>query len=1390
MVVLQKFLGVILKSCLFMDRFFLRAVDWVISSGVPMRFFSDRVRGVRSNISLWRGIIYSLLSLFVVAVGLYCGDSDKSKGLLAKPDKVSNFEITSGNALITISWDATEGASEYKIFMDDDSGTSKLLDMPEETGEKSYSKPFSKGLEGVAMENGIRYAFQILARNSAGEGDKSDKAYGMPRPKNLGTLGGLRANPGSTQATLTWDVNSLATKYIVHRKTSSDTFFNEIETVTKEECSAQGSAEECMYVDTGLTNNTNYNYKVIAVMVIDGDGLEATEVKSLNDASALTSARPRSLSDRQVRITHTVNAMRSLTDGAQINLKIREPISLSAVLITGYEIETLTETGGPLIPNVPVITIRTLSPSPMKSVDQPYGLARQYRVTAQSGQGQSIAPISDSQNTIDVPAILPDAPTVSDFMVSGVTAVKSDLSWSTTGRATHYTLQRTSGGSTHAFFTKMEKAGLTKMGSKYTFTDTHNLGQGQSYAYDLIPVISGLNVDGVQGIVATQSGTTPTDSATTNIVDTYTFAQDVLQKVDTFVGVGTTSGAFSANLDSFSRVVPAASRPFGLVRVSAVNTRRTRYFWYTSWRLHNNSNSGNGYYDHTPDRLTTDMLVQGFSMNSLSGPGCPVKFDFPFMITPGTDTTSEFQNRRAKRYSGIVTKEGSQSTGYEVKKVNNQYLRKGLPGYLKYTFKSGGSNPNMDVEFTVSRRAGIGKFTFHGSPTTASAIFTSYTSSNREDASNVSYDANGQEISGLVHGGEFCNPGSNAYKIYMVAKLSQNVVGRQAIRGDEEYAVQVNLPASKVLYVKFALSYTSYEKARLNLAEIDNFNFDKTKKEAEAEWAVILSTVAIKDTGRASDKKIFYSALWRMFQHPTIYQDIDGSYRGFDNKVHNISEHTTPRAMGNMYTDFSGWDIYRFQTQLLAFLMPEAASDMAQSLTIQAEQTKMQHGKSVAAFPRWTVGNDDALMMHGNPGQIIVANMYAFGARNFDIAKAWNFSKSNGTDACSNNRNSFGGCLSPLSEYRSFLQNEKSNTSHYRRGVYASSGAGNDNPSSKTLEYTTAEFAKAQLAKAMYDRTPATNTSARNEYRTAYNRYAVRAARWREVIRRNRQSSGGSAAKNLKSGASFYEGTNYQYRWVVPYDGRALFGRGLHSSGRTPAQVLENHASGFEAATDKTSGMYMGNQVCLATPWLFNYVQQPSRTQHYVRSVMESLYGDGIDHGLPGNDDLGTLSGWYISAALGLAPTIPAVPIFLLNTPFFSNVVINRLKVNIGSFRPANTTDIRMENLLSNKRIKITTEDSKNQKFITGFRLKKAGGSFVSQNKSYVKLSDLQEGAELDFSATGIESQANWAKSADSRPPSMSKNKTRGSNDVLEYGSDLDTNGLGSIEHSFALPVR
>ena len=1027
-------------------------------------------------------------------------------------------------------------------------------------------------------------------------------------------------------------------------------------------------------------------------------------------------------------------------------------------------------------------------------MSQAFGVARRYRVTAQSGVLGARSDIADSANIDDIAGISPDPPVARNFAVSNVTNAMTALQWSKMGRATHYTLERIVDGTTTNLFTKRIVSAFSGTNRDYTHEDTHNLSSGKPYAYTLTPVIFKQGLFDVPGTDITRNGTVP--GFAPGAMAALRFAQTVVPNVDTFIGTGAVSGAFSSSLDNYTRVVPAASRPFGLVRVSTINTRRETYFWGAPWSYR--GSGGYGYYEHNPDKLAIAMLVQGFSMNSLSGPGCPVKFDFPFMAQPNTNSTTEFKNRKTKIMNGHITSNNRKLTGYEVKKVNNVYQRKGAPGYLKYTFKSGGRHPNMDAEFTASRRAGIGRFTFHGAPSTASIIFTSYTSSSRDSsASSITYDSTTQEIKGVVRGGEFCNPSSNAYKIYMVAKLDQTITSNASLKGGAERVVIVNVPTSKMIHVKFALSYTSYAKARLNLAEIPGFSFNITKRESQAEWAAVLSTVAINDANRISDKRIFYTALWRMFQHPTIYQDIDGSYRGFDNKVHNISEHTTPRQMKNMFTDFSGWDIYRFQTQLLAFLIPEAASDMAQSLTIQAEQAKTSNGKSAAAFPRWTVGNDDALMMHGNPGQIIVANMYAFGARNFDIDKVWNFSKVDDTDVCSNNSTGSGfSCQSPLSEFKTFLTNETPGSYYYRKGIYNRAFTqSNDNPSSKTLEYTTAEFAKAQIAKGMYDKTPSTSAAQRTKraaYMTAYNKHIQRAGRWREVISRSHSAGarGTTAARDFKrNGANFYEGTAAQYRWVVPYDGKPLFGRGAGGNS-TPLAILESHARRFVTATDKTSGMYMGNQVCLATPWLFNYVKKPTRTQHYVRAVMTALYKDSVTQALPGNDDLGTLSGWYVSAALGIAPTVPAVPVFLLNTPYFSDVTINRFRVNIDGFSVKNTSMLDMNTILSGKPIKIMANSPKTQKFITGLMFKKSGSSsFVSHDKSYVKLSDIQEGGTLRFTTTATESQTTWATSDNSVPPSMSKNKTTDSNDEREYTSIPDEDGFGSIDHTFALPV-
>ena len=1374
------------RLCLVVDRCLLKAVD-LIFSWWPVRFSSGWVWKKFLNFSLLkRGVAYSFLSVFLIAVGIYCGSPSANLKDQVLPGEVTGFKVMSGNGIVHMSWEPSKDASRYMIFMDDDSEVSMLLGMHSPTEGSVVQKSFAKGLNDAAMLNGKKYAFQILANNDQGDGAKSDKVYAMPRPDSLANLGGVTANRGPQQVTLRWDPVNLATKYVISKKIGTAAY-EEIADLKKDQiCNA---ANECTYVDMNLTNGTRYHYKVIAVMAIgiDDNDLENAEVKSPDNGLATAFNTPAMLDPQKVNITHALENNNG--SHATVTLIITPP-TMSGVTITGYKIETLNLDGTSVSGSTIIYIAASSGANTTQDVTQPFGVDRRYRVTAQTGAVGNRSDIPNNDNVDDVSSILSAAPVARNFAVSNVTNEVATLQWSKAGTATHYTLTRIVNGNPTVLFTKRAISEFGT-GAEYTFEDNHNLGHGEQYRYTLTPIRETPGISDVSGVDLTITGTTPRLSSGGVAL---AFAQTVVPNVDTFVGIGSVSGAHSAALNNYTRVVPAASRPFGLVRVSTINTRRGVYFYSSSWGYR--GRSGDGYYEHNPDVLNTAMLVQGFSMNSLSGPGCPVKFDFPFMAQPNTDSTTAFKDRRTRRLNGVVPYNQRQLTGYEVEKVNNVYQRKGAPGYLKYTFKSSGRNPNMDAEFTASRRAGIGRFTFHGTPSTASIIFTSYTSSSRDaSASSITYDSTTQEIKGIVRGGEFCNPGSNGYRIYMVAQLDETITSNASLRRGSERVVIVNVPTSKMIHVKFALSYTSYAKARLNLAEITDFDFAKTKKESQAEWAAVLSTVAINDANRISDKKIFYTALWRMFQHPTIYQDIDGSYRGFDDRVHNISEHTTPRQMKNMFTDFSGWDIYRFQTQMLAFLIPEAASDMAQSLTVQAEQAKISNGKSAAAFPRWTVANDDAIMMHGNPGQIIVANMYTFGAKNFDIDKVWNFSKTDDTDVCSNNRTGSGfGCLSPIFEVRAFLQNEVPGSSNYRQGVYQNSSHNNNNPSSKTLEYATAEFAKAQIAKGMYDKTPSTTAAQRTKraaYMTAYNKHIQRAGRWREVIARSRSvgAGGTTAARNFQMGGNFYEGTAAQYRWVVPYDGKPLFGRGTGGNS-TPLAILESHARRFETATDKTSGMYMGNQVCLATPWLFNYVKKPTRTQHYVRAVMTALYKNSVNGALPGNDDLGTLSGWYVSAALGIAPTIPAVPVFLLNTPYFSDVTINRFRANIGGFSVKDTSMLDMDTILSGKPIKIMANSPKTQKFIAGLMFKKSGSSsFVSHDKSYVKLSDIQEGGTLKFTTTATESQTTWATSDNSVPPSMSKNKTTGSTDAMEYTSIPDEDGFGSIDHTFALPV-
>ena len=107
--------------------------------------------------------------------------------------------------------------------------------------------------------------------------------------------------------------------------------------------------------------------------------------------------------------------------------------------------------------------------------------------------------------------------------------------------------------------------------------------------------------------------------------------------------------------------------------------------------------------------------------------------------------------------------------------------------------------------------------------------------------------------------------------------------------------------------------------------------------------------------------------------HPSIFSDVNGEYLGFDEHLHHARGRT-------QYANYSGWDIYRCQVQLITMLMPKVGSDMAQSLVADAEQG--------GGLPRWSVANSEAGSMVGDPSDLILASIYAFGGRDFDTSTA------------------------------------------------------------------------------------------------------------------------------------------------------------------------------------------------------------------------------------------------------------------------------------------------------------------------------------------------------------------------------------------------------------------
>jgi predicted alpha-1,2-mannosidase len=611
------------------------------------------------------------------------------------------------------------------------------------------------------------------------------------------------------------------------------------------------------------------------------------------------------------------------------------------------------------------------------------------------------------------------------------------------------------------------------------------------------------------------------------------------------------------------------------------------------------TNSAGGYrYFHS--------TIQGFSLTHFSGRGCRAYQDIPFMPIIGPVTTSPAQSMAYASHFSHTNESAS-------------------PGYYRVHL----DNNNINVALTITLHSGFGQFTYP--PSLASTMLINAGGSatgNSDDGTGIQVIGDNRVV-GSASSGHFCGR-SNTYTVYFAAIFDHPFISFGTWNGPKVTLdartssgkhsgayVAFNTLQNPLVQVKVGISFVSVANAYANLlAENPAWNFDAIHQKARASWNAHLGLIQVTG-GTFEERQIFYTALYHTFFHPNVFSDVNGEYLGFDRKVHIARGYT-------QYENFPGWDMYRSLIALLALLEPHETGDMMQSLVVDAQQ-------GGGGLPRWQVANDNSAGMVGDSPDVVIATSYAFGIRNFDIQAAWHAMNA--------------GASQPGTHAGRYVVRE--GLSDYLHQGYVSTQT--PFSAAATLEYAIDDFAIAQYARAIGNM-------------QAYETYQQRAQNWKHLFNpatgyiEPRKHDGSFIAKfDPTSRNGFAEGDSAQYTWLVPQDLDGLFA--MMGSSSQAIERLNRHFDQLNAGSNSPYA-FMGNEPEFVVPWEYVAAGVPYRTQQVVRRIETQLFGAGPD-GLPGNDDGGAMSSWYIFAAMGLYPAIPGVAGFVLGSPLFPSLTIH-----------------------------------------------------------------------------------------------------------------------------------
>ncbi|MFG2191495.1 GH92 family glycosyl hydrolase [Streptomyces sp. NPDC048639] len=738
---------------------------------------------------------------------------------------------------------------------------------------------------------------------------------------------------------------------------------------------------------------------------------------------------------------------------------------------------------------------------------------------------------------------------------------------------------------------------------------------------------------------------------------------------------------------NFGNTFPGASAPFGMVQVSP-------------------DTGGQGGYDYQQDK------IHGFSQTHLSGVGCGVSGELPIMPTTGPVRSVDPDDYRSAYSHADEEAE---------------------PGYYRVGLKTYG----IDAELTATPRTGWQRYAF---PAVGSANVMFNTGKANQDVFDSEVHVVGDRtIEGRIRAGKFCS-GDDRHTVWFTATFDRPFKAHGTWRGDKPEPgsrdaegegsngawVSFDAISDRDVVVKTGLSYTGIEGARKNLhAETkDSYDFDATREALRDTWKKQLDSVRIGG-GSQERRRAFYTALYHAQLHPNLAGDVDGRYRGFDDDVHTASGFTP-------YQNLSLWDTYRPQNQLLQLLQPEVARDVALSV--------LAIGRDGGWLPRWALANSETNIMTGDPVTPFLVEAWSKGLLKGHEKETYALLRKNATSTPPAD--------SPF--------NGRSGVDHYEKRGYLPSGLeigkdcadkGGDNdcdhPASSTLEYAAADASLALMARGLGHGADARMFASRGQWYR--NLWDSSTGHFRP---RTADGTWVTPYDPVAAGHQFHEGGAYQYQWLVPQDPAglvSLMGGRKAAEKRLDAFFAHDKLLTDPAGTAREEWIskpydYYGkptynpnNEPDLLAPYVYHWAGAPAKTADVVRAAM-TLFTDGPD-GMTGNDDLGTMSAWYVFSSLGLYPTMNGGDFLALSSPQFPSA-----SVRIGRFgdQQGGTLDIKAPGASDAKRY-----------------VQKASLDGRNVTTSWLGWRSLAHGGSLNHTL-GTEPSA-WGTAPGAEPPSVSR---------------------------------